>query len=80
MYQGATLAPRLTPTSGSASVAGLALAPENGVAIRSRIAVMPESPGLYLRLSVRENLECFADLYDVADPKARTAAALEAVT
>jgi ABC-2 type transport system ATP-binding protein len=26
---------------------------------------MPESPGLYLRLMVAENLECFADLYEV---------------
>ena len=31
---------------------GLPLTPENGVEIRRRIAVMPESPGLYLRLSV----------------------------
>jgi hypothetical protein len=29
-----------------------ALSPENGVEIRRRIAIMPESPGLYLRLSV----------------------------
>lgn len=32
---------------------------------------MPESPGLYLRLSVAENLECFADLYEAPDPKDR---------
>jgi ABC-2 type transport system ATP-binding protein len=74
-----TLATLLAPTAGAAAVAGLPLAPENGVEIRSRIAVMPESPGLYLRLSVRENLECFADLYGVADPRARVTAALEAV-
>jgi ABC-2 type transport system ATP-binding protein len=75
-----TLATLLAPTSGTASVAGIPLSPDNGVEIRRRIAVMPEAPGLYLRLSVRENLECFADLYEVADPKARIAAALEAVT
>ena len=74
-----TLATLLAPTSGSASVAGIPLSEENGVEIRRRIAVMPEAPGLYLRLSVRENLECFADLYGVADPKARVDAALEAV-
>ena len=28
---------------------------------------MPESPGLYLRLTVAENLECFARLYRLAD-------------
>ena len=63
-----TLATLLAPTSGSATVCGLPLTPENGVAIRHRIAVMPESPGLYPRLSVRENLECFADLYEVDRP------------
>ena len=60
-------------------MAGLPLTPENGVEIRRRIAVMPESPGLYLRLSVLENLECFADLYEVADPRARIDRALHAV-
>jgi ABC-2 type transport system ATP-binding protein len=40
---------------------------------------MPESPGLYLRLSVLENLECFADLYEVPEPRERIARALEAV-
>jgi ABC-2 type transport system ATP-binding protein len=40
---------------------------------------MPESPGLYLRLSVTENLSCFADLYEVADPKARIEQVLRAV-
>jgi ABC-2 type transport system ATP-binding protein len=74
-----TLATLLAPTSGTAIVAGFPLAPENGVEIRSRIAVMPEAPGLYLRLSVRENLECFADLYEVDDPAGRIARALEAV-
>ena len=29
---------------------------------------MPESPGLYLRLSVVENLACFADLYEMPEP------------
>ena len=53
--------------------------PENGVEIRRRIAIMPESPGLYLRLSVLENLECFADLYEVADPRDRIERALRAV-
>jgi ABC-2 type transport system ATP-binding protein len=68
----------LAPTSGSATVAGLPLTPENGVEIRRRISVMPESPGLYLRLSVTDNLRCFADLYEVPDPRARIARALRA--
>jgi ABC-2 type transport system ATP-binding protein len=74
-----TLGALIAPTSGSAVVAGFPLLPENGVEIRRRIAVMPESPGLYLRLSVMENLACFADLYEVADPRGRIDAALQAV-
>ena len=62
-----TLGTLLAPTSGSATVAGIELRPENGPAIRARISVMPESPGLYLRLTVAENLECFARLYRLAD-------------
>ena len=58
----------IAPTSGSAVVAGLPLAPANGVEIRQRIAVMPEAPGLYLRLTVAENLEFFAGLYGIRDP------------
>ena len=74
-----TLGTLIVPTSGSASVLGIPLLPENGVEIRRRIAIMPESPGLYLRLSVTENLECFADLYEVADPRERIERALQAV-
>ncbi len=74
-----TLGTLLAPTSGSAMVAGLPLRAENGVEIRRRIAIMPESPGLYLRLSVLENLACFADLYEVPDPTARIERALGAV-
>ena len=69
----------IAPTSGSATVAGIDLTPRNGVEIRRRVAVMPESPGLYLRLSVLENLECFADLYEVPDPRGRIELALRAV-
>ena len=60
-------------------MAGLPLTPENGVEIRRRIAIMPETPGLYLRLSVLENLEYFADLYEVPDSRARIDRALQAV-
>jgi ABC-2 type transport system ATP-binding protein len=68
----------IAPTAGSAVVAGLPLAHANGVEIRQRIAVMPEAPGLYLRLTVTENLEFFAGLYGIREP-GRIPAALEAV-
>ncbi|HEY6596306.1 MAG TPA: ABC transporter ATP-binding protein [Asanoa sp.] len=74
-----TLGTLITPTSGSATVAGIPLTPESGVDIRRRISIMPESPGLYLRLSVLENLECFAELYDTPDPTDRIDRALRAV-
>lgn len=74
-----TLGTLLAPSAGSAMVAGLALSPENGVEIRRRIAIMPESPGLYLRLSVAENLEFFAGLHGLTDVRDRIARALRAV-
>lgn len=40
---------------------------------------MPESPGLYLRLTVLENLECFAGLYELDDVRGRIDRALGAV-
>jgi ABC-2 type transport system ATP-binding protein len=74
-----TLGTLLAPTSGSATVAGIELRPENGPAIRSRISIMPESPGLYLRLTVMENLQCFAGLYQLDDIRARIDRTLRAV-
>ena len=40
---------------------------------------MPEAPGLYLRLTVTENLECFAGLYELSDIRERIGRALAAV-
>jgi ABC-2 type transport system ATP-binding protein len=74
-----TLGTLIAPTSGSATVVGIPLTLENGVEIRRRIAIMPESPGLYLRLSVIENLECFADLYEATNSNDRIGRALRAV-
>lgn len=74
-----TLGTLLAPSAGSALVAGLPLSPENGVEIRRRIAIMPESPGLYLRLSVAENLEFFAGLHELPHKRERIERALHAV-
>jgi ABC-2 type transport system ATP-binding protein len=74
-----TLGTLISPTSGSAIVAGIPLSAENGEAIRARISIMPESPGLYLRLTVAENLECFAGLYELSDVRGRIDRALRAV-
>src|SRR5947209_14612287 len=58
-----TLGTLITPTSGSALVAGIPLDAEHAAEIRQCISIMPEAPGLYLRLTVVENLEFFAGLY-----------------
>jgi ABC-2 type transport system ATP-binding protein len=74
-----TLGTLIAPSSGSAIVAGIPLSANNGSAIRSRISIMPESPGLYLRLTVLENLQCFAGLYELDDVRGRIERALSAV-
>jgi ABC-2 type transport system ATP-binding protein len=74
-----TLGTLIAPTSGSATIAGIPLSAENGVEIRQRIAIMPEAPGLYLRLTVTENLEYFAGLYGLHQPGTRIKDALDAV-
>jgi ABC-2 type transport system ATP-binding protein len=74
-----TLGTLIAPSSGSAIVGGIPLSSANGPAIRSRISIMPESPGLYLRLTVLENLQCFAGLYELDDVRGRIGRALRAV-
>jgi ABC-2 type transport system ATP-binding protein len=74
-----TLGTLIAPTSGTATVAGIQLSSDNGPSIRARISIMPESPGLYLRLTVRENLQCFAGLYELDDVRGRIERALRSV-
>ena len=74
-----TLGTLIAPTSGTATVAGVQLTANNGALIRARISIMPESPGLYQRLTVVENLQCFAGLYELDDVRGRIDQALRAV-
>ena len=69
----------IAPSAGSAVVAGLPLDPANAAEIRQRISIMPETPGLYRRLTVTENLEFFARLYGLPRREQRIAEALAAV-
>ena len=79
------LATLLAPSAGRAEVVGVpigpALSPRQASELRQRISVMPENPGLYLKLSVRENLEFFARLYGIprSDVGGRIAQCLGAV-
>lgn len=75
-----TLGTLIAPTSGTATIAGIPLSVESGSEIRARISIMPESPGLYLRLTVAENLECFARLFELRDVGGRIDQALQAVS
>jgi ABC-2 type transport system ATP-binding protein len=73
------LATLISPTAGSAMVAGIPVGPGGAAEIRQRIAVMPESPGLYQRLTLTENLEYFARLYGLPRSQERITEALAAV-
>jgi ABC-2 type transport system ATP-binding protein len=64
------LAGLISPTSGDAEVAGVPVG-KDGEALRRRVGVLTESPGLYDRLSVRRNLAYFAALHDLKDADAR---------
>ena len=55
----------LSASAGRAEVAGITVSLERGPELRRRISVMTETPGLYLRLSVTENLEYFAGLHGI---------------
>jgi ABC-2 type transport system ATP-binding protein len=71
------LATLLSPTAGTAEVAGIPLGAGRGSELRRHIGVMTEAPGLYAKLSVAENLAFFAGLYEVREPDRKIGEALE---
>jgi ABC-2 type transport system ATP-binding protein len=54
----------LTPTAGTVTVDGIDSA-EDPTAVRARVGLMPEVPGLYERMSARAYLDHFGAIYDV---------------
>ena len=56
------LASIMDPTSGGAKIAGYDVQTE-GVNVKNHLAYMSQRFGLYLDLTVRENIEFYADLY-----------------
>ena len=60
------LAALIAPTDGDAIVAGHTLGVDD-TALRGSVGILTEQPGLYDRLSARQNLRYFARLYDL-DP------------
>ena len=68
----------LTPDEGSGVVLGHDIAREAGL-IKRKVGYMTQKFGLYEDLSIEENLDFVARMYDVADRKRRVAAALESL-
>ena len=58
----------IAPTSGSASVAGHIVGKDDEE-LRSSVGILTESPGLYDKLSARQNLQFYARLYEVPAEK-----------
>ena len=66
------------PSKGSARVLGLDVV-EDAVELRERIGFISHNPLLYPDLSAEENLEFFAEIYCLENPKARIRELLTAV-
>jgi len=56
------------PTSGSAIVNGFSVGKQD-TEIRRTVGILTETPGMYDNLSAEFNLEIYANLYEVKDPK-----------
>jgi ABC-2 type transport system ATP-binding protein len=56
------------PTSGSAFVNGFQIGKQD-TEIRRSVGILTETPGMYDNLSAEFNLEIYAELYEVKDPK-----------
>lgn len=58
----------IAPTSGLVTIDGVGLTRSTGSALRRRIGFLTEAPGLWDRLTVRENLAVYAGLYALDRP------------
>lgn len=58
----------IAPTSGSAIVNGFQVGQQD-TEIRRSVGILTEAPGMYDNLSAEFNLEIYANLYEVKDPK-----------
>ncbi len=72
------LATLSTPSKGSARVLGLDVV-EGAVELREKMGFISHNPLLYPDLTAEENLEFFAEIYCIEDPKARIRELLDAV-
>jgi ABC-2 type transport system ATP-binding protein len=71
------LAGLIEPTAGTVHVDGQAMSRGNAPRLRGRIGFLTEAPGLWDRLTVRQNLATYAALHGLAAPEAAVDAALD---
>ncbi len=64
------LAGLIGPSHGSVTIDGVELTRASGAALRRRMGFLTEAPGLWDRLTVRENLRIYAGLYGLDQPDA----------
>ena len=62
------LAGLIAPTSGEVRIEGRTVSARNASLARARIGLLTETPGLWDRLTVRENLITYAKLYGLSSP------------
>ena len=63
------LAGLIEPSSGSVTIDGTPLTHATGNALRRRIGFLTEAPGLWDRLTLRENLRVYAGIYKLTQPE-----------
>ena len=71
------LAGLISPTSGIVSVDGEEMSRGNAARVRGRIGFLTEAPGLWDRLTVRQNLSVYARLHGLPQPSRAVDEALE---
>lgn len=62
------LAGLIAPSSGSVEIDGQPMGPQSAPQLRSRIGFLTEAPGLWDRLTVRQNLLVYARMYGLPSP------------
>ena len=71
------LAGLIAATTGHLELEGRTVSAKSAMRLRRMVGLLTESPGLWDRLSVRQNLMTYARLYGLADPGRAVDAALE---
>ena len=71
------LAALIAPSSGRVEFAGEPITSRNANALRARVGLLTESPGLWERLSVRQNLMTYARLQGLSQPSRAVDSVLE---